>query len=309
MTGPSARPADCLLPQERTRRRIREDLRSTASEWSEYKTVVQRLRKTYERKVEELQHHEEAETLREQEHSPTPGGAKGEPGWPPEHWVPDAPAFTANRKRSDSAASSKAGANTSDADSPPPSLLSPGLTSPVFVSGATSSATAPSAYRDAPTGKQNVFEAIAKRDWNADKHRVNSIVRAVGSLAKGNDPATALGPSRQRSRQYSSKLKREAEQAGACPRFRPPSDWADRTSPADRDYRSGIFQLETLRLQKIRVQTSARESLREFVLDLASNLKAAFTARVDEQIVLGHGQGAVRPPSCACVGQGSLTGS
>lgn len=66
---------------------------------------------------------------------------------------------------------------------------------------------------------------------------------------------------------------------------------------ADRDYRSGIFQLETLRLQKTRVQTSARESLREFVLDLALNLKAAFTARVDEQIVLGHVQGAVSRPS------------
>ncbi|GAA5826228.1 hypothetical protein JCM3770_006114 [Rhodotorula araucariae] len=260
--------------RERSRRRIRDDLRSTASEWSEYKTVVQRLRKSYERKVDELQHHEDAEALREQEHSPAQPGTKGDPGWPPEHWVPDASTLPGNRKRSDSAASAKAGASASDADSPPPSLLSPGLASPVFVSGATSSAAAPSAYRDAPTGKQNVFEAIAKRDWNADKHRVNSIVRAVGSLAKGNDPATALGPARQRSRQYSSKLKREAEQA-------------------DRDYRSGIFQLETLRLQKIRVQTSARESLREFVLDLASNLKTAFTARVDEQIVLGHAQGAI----------------
>ncbi|GAA5917452.1 hypothetical protein JCM8208_003971 [Rhodotorula glutinis] len=257
--------------RERTRRRIREDLRSTATEWADYKTVVHRLRKTYERKVEELQHHEEAEAMRDQEHSPAPG-SRTEAGWPPEHWSQDT--IVGGRHRSDSATSSKGGPGASDAESPPPTVTSPGLSSPFFVSGATSSASIPSAYRDAPTGKQNVFEAITKRDWAGEKHRVNSIVRAVGSLAKGNDPVGALGPSRQRSRQYTSKLKREAELA-------------------DRDYRSGIFQLETLRLQKMRVQTSARESLREFVLDLASNLKSAFAARVDEQMVLGHVQGAI----------------
>lgn len=175
---------------------------------------MHRLRKTYERKVEELQHHEEAEALRDQEHSPAPG-AKAEAGWPPEHWAQDTFPVSGGRNRSDSAASSKGGASASDAESPPPTVTSPGLSSPFFVSGATSSASVPSAYRDAPTGKQNVFEAITKRDWAGEKHRVNSIVRAVGSLAKGSDPASALGPSRQRSRQYTSKLKREAELAGA----------------------------------------------------------------------------------------------
>lgn len=150
--------------------------------------------------------------MRDQEHSPAPG-SRPEAGWPPEHWSQDT--FVGGRSRSDSATSSKGGAGASDAESPPPTVTSPGLSSPFFVSGATSSASTPSAYRDAPTGKQNVFEAITKRDWAGEKHRVNSIVRAVGSLAKGNDPVGALGPARQRSRQYTSKLKREAELAGA----------------------------------------------------------------------------------------------
>lgn len=204
--------------QDRIRRRIREDLRSTANEHGEYKTVVQRLRKTYERKVEELQHHEEAETGKEQDPSLAGKGGKDEQGWPPEHWLShENGPVTSGRNRSDSAASSKAGGTASDIDSPPSSAVSPSL-SPVIVSGATSSSsTAPSAYRDPPTGKQNVFEAIAKRDWSGEKHRVNSIVRAVGNLAKGADPATALGPSRTvRNKHYGSKLKREAEQAGAC---------------------------------------------------------------------------------------------
>lgn len=212
----SPSPLTSLGTQDRIRRRIREDLRSTANEHGEYKGVVQRLRKMYERKVEELQHHEEAETAKDQDPAFSSKGGKEE-GWPPEHWLnhENGP-VTSGRNRSDSAASSKAGGSASDIDSPPSSAVSPAL-APVFVSGATSSSSAaPSAYRDPPTGKQNVFEAIAKRDWSGEKHRVNSIVRAVGNLAKGADPATALGPSRTvRNKQYGSKLKREAEQAGA----------------------------------------------------------------------------------------------
>ncbi|BGP18844.1 hypothetical protein JCM10213_003499 [Rhodosporidiobolus nylandii] len=273
--------------RDRIRRRVKEDLRSTATEHADYKSVVSRLRKTYERKVEELQHHEEAEALKEEISASAGGGRSGasgsgarEEGWPPEHWTSgheghghSTPASL--RKRSDSAASSKGAA--SDIDSPPHSIASPTL-APVFVSGATSASSAPPSgpYRDPPTGKQNVFEAIAKRDWSGEKHRVNSIVRAVGNLAKGTDPAVALAPSSRgvRSRQYGGKLKREAEQA-------------------DRDYRSGIFHLETLLTQKLRVQTSARESLREFVFELASTLKSIFEQRIADEINLGHSQVAI----------------
>ncbi|GAA5824616.1 hypothetical protein JCM10212_005045 [Sporobolomyces blumeae] len=281
--------------RDRIRRRIREDLRTTASEYAEYKTVVNRLRKTYERKVEELQHHEDAEHLkevheREKDHSSgtkSPGINSDPGGWPPEHWnsTDSAPFLVAKtRNRSDSSASSSKGGTSErpSLDTHDGTLASQHHSfgspphNPVFVSGATSSSgSAPSAYRDPPTAKQNVFEAIAKRDWSNEKHRVNSIVRAVGSLAKGNDPAVALGPSRgTRSRQYGGKLKREAEEA-------------------DRQYRAGIFQLETLRLQKQRVQSSARESLREFVTEMALTVKSVLDQRVADFLAIGYSQLAI----------------
>ncbi|GAA5951287.1 hypothetical protein JCM3765_002435 [Sporobolomyces pararoseus] len=289
--------------RDRIRRRIREDLRTTATEYSEYKQVVNRLRKTYERKVEELSHHEEAEHLKElHEREKESGGAKSpaavsDPGsWPPEHWNSSTPSTTTmtnteigggghflpgkTRNRSDSSASSaKGGGGNSDSLDLEPHQYSSYGSPPhnsVFVSGATSSSgSAPSAYRDPPTAKQNVFEAIAKRDWSNEKHRVNSIVRAVGSLAKGNDPAAALNPNKgARSRQYGGKLKREAEEA-------------------DRQYRASIFQLETLRLQKQRVQASARESLREFVTELALSVKSILDQRVADQLSIGYAQVAI----------------
>lgn len=198
---------------------------------TDYKGVVQRLRRTYERKVEELQHHEEAEAARLEADTSGPttsssgtrtptlgapagnGSDKSDVAWPPEHWTANEPA---SRIRSNSGASSRVaggnGSSASDAESPPVNATSPTL-SPVFVSGATSSSTAPtSAYRDPPSAKSSVFEALAKRDWSGDKQRVNSIVRAVGSLGKGGEHSSA--PRNARSRQYGGRLKREAEQAG-----------------------------------------------------------------------------------------------
>lgn len=176
--------------------------------------------------MEELIHHEEAEALKEETVPPPLSSANAprigskEDGWPPEHWTPSSahasgyPTAAYLRKRSDSAASSKGLA--SDPDSPPQSVLHPSSSTPLFVSGATSSSsdkTGP--YRDPPTGKSNVFENLTKRDWSGEKHRVNSIVRAVGNLAKGTDPAVTMPSRGLRSRQYGGKLKREAEQAGA----------------------------------------------------------------------------------------------
>ncbi|GAA5945255.1 uncharacterized protein JCM15063_003008 [Sporobolomyces koalae] len=271
--------------RDRIRRRIREDLRTTATEYSDYKTVVGRLRKAYERKVEELFHHEEAEHAKDDSGTKSPVANSEAGGWPPEHWAPSSDSvhfpLVKSRDRSDSSASSGKGVpdTTLDLDagqaSQHISFGSPPQAS-VFVSGATSSSgSAPSAYRDPPTAKQNVFEAIAKRDWSTEKHRVNSIVRAVGSLAKGNDSGVSLNSSKgARSRQYGGKLKREAEEA-------------------DRQYRAGIFQLETLRLQKQRVQASARESLREFVTEMALIIKEVLDQRVSDQLSMGYAQVAI----------------
>jgi hypothetical protein len=266
--------------------------------------------------VEELSNHEEAEHLKEvhEREKESSGGAKSpaatsDPGgWPPEHWTTSTSSTSTSselgggghfipaktRNRSDSSASSGKGDPLDQLEPHQYSYGSPPHNS-VFVSGATSSSgSAPSAYRDPPTAKQNVFEAIAKRDWSNEKHRVNSIVRAVGSLAKGNDPAAALNPNKgARSRQYGGKLKREAEEAGECQDLCRPLGVLLTPVPADRQYRASIFQLETLRLQKQRVQASARESLREFVTELALSVKSALDQRVADQLSIGYAQVAV----------------
>jgi hypothetical protein len=76
----------------------------------------------------------------------------------------------------------------------------------------------------------------------------------------------------------------------------------------DRDYRSGIFQLETLRMQKSRVNASARETLREFVLELGTTLRETFEQRIVDHVSFGQAQVAVRSfplpssfPSYACL--------
>lgn len=207
------------------RRRVKEDSRTTRDAHVDYIAVVERLKRNYERKVEDVQAHERDEQEREREHEKEGSGSGS---WPPEHWSGSESSGKGavdggNRPRKGSSASSRG-----DGDTPPVAAHgSPPLPAPVFVSGAGSTGTqAHSAYRDPPTGKANVFDAIAKRDWTSDKHRINSLARAVGNLAKGGDAnagGAGLGggkshpPRAVRARATGSKLKREAEQAGESP--------------------------------------------------------------------------------------------
>ncbi|ORY90831.1 hypothetical protein BCR35DRAFT_107786 [Leucosporidium creatinivorum] len=247
--------------KDRMRRRVKEDSRTTRDAHVDYIAVVERLKRNYERKVEDVQAHEREEQEREREHEKEGSGSGS---WPPEHWSGSESSGKGvvdggNRPRKGSSASSRG-----DGDSPPMAHGSPPLPAPVFVSGAGSTGTqAHSAYRDPPTGKANVFEAIAKRDWTSDKHRINSLARAVGNLAKGGDAnagGVGLGggkshpPRAVRARAAGSKLKREAEQA-------------------DRDYRDGVWRLETLRLQRARVAAAARTFLIDFAGELSFALK------------------------------------
>lgn len=206
------------------RRRVNEDLRRTRDAHADYVSVLSSLRKSYERKVEDVQAHEREESERDQQH---------EREFPPEHWTGSESTVgksETGRERKGSVGAGRAPtpgtATPHEGESPPTgSFGSPPNGTPVFVSGAgTTSTAAPSAYREPPTaGKPNVFEAIAKRDWNSDKSKFNSIARAVGNLAKGGDASTGgqgLGHHKSnsvkgsRSRATSSRLKREAEQAG-----------------------------------------------------------------------------------------------
>lgn len=191
------------------RRRVKDDVRAATAEHQGYLSDVGKLRKTYERKVEEVQAHEEAENAREHE------------GWPPGHW---SDSEGSGRARSHSTASSKGDRDRDhDRDSPPPALHSPPPTSPppqapVFVSGATSTGASSNAYRDAPPAAKpaNVFDAIAKRDWSGEKRGIRNLMGAVRDrVGEGQSQLKPSGGGRGvKARQVSSKLKREAEQSG-----------------------------------------------------------------------------------------------
>ncbi|KDE08751.1 hypothetical protein MVLG_01205 [Microbotryum lychnidis-dioicae p1A1 Lamole] len=297
--------------KERSRRRIRDELKDNAH--ADYKVTVARLRKTYERKVEEVQAHESEERERERHeqhqlsltHSPSYDYVPAQS----EHWAAGAePSGSSSnvhahggpktRERADSSTSNRASHENVLGDpsstshmvlgSPP----GPGA-SPVFVSGAGSSH-APSAYRDPPSSSKggNVFEQITKRDWSGEKHRINSLARAVGNLAKGNDagggnngglPSKSGSVRGQKARQISTKLKREAEQA-------------------DRDYRDGVFRLETLRLHRMRLQMSAQQFLKEYAIEYSATLKDICTSVPAIARLLRSGRdGADTPPPGALV--------
>ncbi|KAK4699008.1 hypothetical protein P7C70_g7258, partial [Phenoliferia sp. Uapishka_3] len=249
--------------KDRIIRRVKGDVRAATTEHTSYLSDVGRLRKNYERKVDEVQAHEEAESARE------------DGGFPPGHWS-DSDGGS-GRGRSNSLGSAKGGGGDWDRESPPP-LNSPPIIVPsatVFVSGATSTGEKSNAFRDAPSsGKGNVFDAIAKRDWSGEKKSLNSIVRAI----KGESSGGQLKPSAVRgvkARQTSSKLKREAEQA-------------------DRDYRNGIFRLETLRLQRLRLNRSASQSLQEFSGELSAKVKWALLTVCDIIVTAGDRRSHVR---------------
>lgn len=207
------------------RRRVKEDSRTTKEAHVEYLAVVDKLKRAYERKVEDVQSHERDELERE---------AHDKDHWPPEHWTSSE---TSHRQSSEGTRDRKgsvgtrtpAGAST-DGQGQTPLSSSPGTVTaaptppPVFVSGAgTTGPAGSSTYREGPGGqKGNVFDAIAKRDWSNDKHRINSIARAVGNLAKGDGgggggSSGGVGRSHTtRARAASTRLKRDAEQAGEC---------------------------------------------------------------------------------------------
>lgn len=282
------------------RRRIKEDVRTTSAEYSDYKVAVGRLRKTYERKVEEVQLHEESEVAREYERDREVGS------WPPEHWIGSEGSGKEREGRNSLSSARSAEGGQSALQGPP-------LVAPVFVSGATSSSSGVGAYRDPPTGKANVLDAITKRDWSGEKQRLSSVVRAAVGNLKGEGAAGAGGVTKGRARQMGSKLRREAEQAGEClrrpARGRIKADESlqiatielvsgvagaggieaeESSSPA------GVFRLETLRLQRDRVNRSATSSLHEFAFELSTELKATFNDYVKELVTVGHNEIAVR---------------
>lgn len=250
---------------------MREEREKSGKDYEEYKNgAVLRLRRAYERKVEEVQEREKEDVLRELEREKEDAAGT----WPLESW---SDAGETNRR--DSSTSSRGG-ESGGSLSPPSSSNSTLPSNPVFISGTTSSSMTPTGSTSGglSTGKANMFD----RHVNAkvfDRH-VGNFVRAVGSLAKGDGGAGLAGVARGiKTKTTTGKVKREAEQA-------------------DRDYRESILRCETLLLQKERVMASSAASLRDYAFELSAILKTTFGEHIADLVTAGEARIAVSPHVC-----------
>lgn len=185
---------------DRRRKRIREELRSSSENYSEYVVTTARLSRAYLAAVESVQSEAEKDSERERDAAVARGESSS---------IASDDSDLGHRRRG-SSSSSRGG----DWEKVP---------STTMISGATSSHTSSqTAYRDPP--KANVFDSItsslSKKDWTGEKYRVG-LVRAVGqlaskaeSVASGNVGKSISPVKEARGKSNIGRLRREAEQAG-----------------------------------------------------------------------------------------------
>ena len=177
---------------------------------------------------------EYVELMDEQEGTTQAGGtAKEKESWPPHHWNGS---DSSGRGRADSDGS------TSTAPlSPIPSV--PLHTAPKhFISGATSSGAVTPAYPPA-IAKPSVLGQF--------KNEKDKVLRLLENVGKGEGHHAHRGS---KSLQESAKSKRDAEDA-------------------DRAYRGGIFQLETLRMNREKMGRSESTAILEFSTQMGTEIK------------------------------------
>jgi hypothetical protein len=185
---------------------MKDQLKRAISAHSEYKVVVSRLKKTYERRVEEYE-----ELTRELDHDANGHGTESDSSNP----------ATTTREARRSSVGTSGDYGRAISPPPPPVALAPAspLKQQSFISGATSSNPHATAFRDPPP-KSNVFDGLRARDWLAERSKLESVVRAIGNVAKGDGSVGSVGAaikssvSGTRNRKELVRLKREAEQAG-----------------------------------------------------------------------------------------------
>ncbi|CAH7668687.1 hypothetical protein BY996DRAFT_4591138 [Phakopsora pachyrhizi] len=264
--------------KDRTLNRIREELRASTSEHKEYLSTVQRLKKNYDRKCEEVnQTHamidalEVRDRLIEERHSPD---------W--EHisrpvvnpLSSTSPSLVATQELSSSqlqqhtllsSSSSSSSSNSPHLGRKSNDLGSSNNRSPVIISGATSSA-----LRDTATPPPaNPLQAKGTDVLQALRSNTNNFIQRLNSrkdnkaASQSQSSAPFDDPNTRPTAIRAAKVKREAEDA-------------------DRDYRKGVFHLETLRLRKEVVMRGARRATEDMVYESSGEAKEAFAYYIDE---------------------------
>ena len=200
------------------RRRIKQELKTSIAEHGEYRNVLTRLQKSYERKCEDVRNQQVHESLNSQ------------------------PITSHHEAERQASGSTQGSTDTSPPQSPSSSALSH-PTGPHIITGATSSTPNAAAPPSASGRAQDALKA--------SRTQINSLIQRIGGnpdVPVGKSAGAALGGVK------GFKAKREAEEA-------------------DKEYRRGVFHMETLRLQRERVGRSALASAEEFAFDLSSTMK------------------------------------
>ncbi|KAH9811610.1 hypothetical protein DFH28DRAFT_931730 [Melampsora americana] len=250
--------------KDRTLNRIRDDLRNSINDHKEYLATVNRLKKQYDRKCEEVnQYHSMVEAVEfrdklieerqtDWEHVSNGTSTTNDSQSPP---------LMTARRSTDGANHYQPGSGTQPGANSTSSASRPSF----IISGATSIA-----LRDtAIPVPANPLQAKGNDVLHALRNNTNNLIQRLnsrkdnkttngGNTNSGPDDGT-IRPSALRG----VKLKREAEDA-------------------DRDYRKGVFHLETLRLRKEQVIRGARRATEDMIFEASGEAKDTFAYYIDE---------------------------
>ncbi|KAA1119626.1 hypothetical protein PGT21_030415 [Puccinia graminis f. sp. tritici] len=253
--------------KERTLNRIREELRSSINEHKEYLSTVHRLKKNYDRKCEEVaQFHAMTEAVEVRDKLIEEQRNNAHSDWEHISSKPPPPTSSSTHSLDHSTgsvsipATPPSGRPSSDNATTTTTTQAPRQA--VIISGATSSA-----LRDTVTPPPaNPIQAKGTDVLHALRANTNNLIQRLNSRkdSKSGTPAMnhiedIIRPTALRG----VKVKREAEEA-------------------DRDYRKGIFHLETLRLRKEQVIRGARRATEEMVYEMSGEAKESFSYYNDE---------------------------
>lgn len=184
---------------ERTRRRVKEDIKSSSSDYNDYRETVQKLKKTYEKKYSELETHQKQSAAVDAQARLLQNSSYIHP--------------------------TQSNSSTASDETPKP----------------TSRPMSPDSTTTASAGKE-MIAALKTKDWASGKRHFNSLFKNIGNDhdrdSKIIEDPTSINSGPKPSAIKTAKAKREVDEA-------------------DQSYRQAVFHLESLRLQRERLQGAA----------------------------------------------------